>query len=55
MALYAREIAAHLAAMAGAAGLIGLAALFRAAANEAADSLQRLAALAVDDDADAAR
>ncbi len=38
IAIYAREMACHLAAMADDKGLKGLATLFRAAANEAAEA-----------------
>lgn len=43
VAVYARDIAGNLEAMAANAGLIGLSALFRACAWEAAESLRRLA------------
>lgn len=43
VAVYARDIAGNLEAMTAAAGLIGLSALFRACALEAAESLRHLA------------
>lgn len=43
VAVYARDIAGNLEAMTAEAGLIGLSALFRACASEAAESLRHLA------------
>ncbi len=44
VAVYARDMAQNLEAMTAAAGLLGLSALFRACAWEAAESLRRLPA-----------